>query len=240
MSQQITLEDLTRDGAHYARRGPTGLIEIVNTATGSVVRALRSLHTPGEVQETLEGYVTHIAYDPFVVDLICERVATGESVTKVCKEPGMPAYAVFSKWVVDHPDAAKKLELARVARTEYLRDLAVQTAMENEDFKFPTQAAKLKVDTLIWAAGVDNPKYSPKAKVEATFSAPVQILVSTGIVREESKSREAVAVEPTVTSIAQPVERVPGVDGGVPQVGEARSVSEIAAEVCAPSDVGTF
>lgn len=96
----------------------------------------------------------------------------------------MPSYPTLRAWAKQHPWIDEHLNQARRDRAETLRDKAVFTA-ETSESKDPIDSAALKVDTYKWAAGVDNEKYNPKTKVEATISTPTQIVVYTGIDRSE-------------------------------------------------------
>lgn len=230
----IDITSLVSDGEHFARRNPhTQLQEIVSAVTGRVVAILekstnlasripvleRRLLPNGStifVETTISavGNVDSIPYHPWIIDQICEKIANGGALTKICKEPGMPSYTTLCSWRRKYPYVEESLDKARLDRTEYMRDEAVAIALENEDHKFPTQAAKLKVDTLLQAAGFDNPKYSPKAKLDVSVTAPTQIIIQTGIDRTPLK--EAVpTTEPLVAcaeDIVEPLETPPPQD----------------------------
>jgi hypothetical protein len=183
----------------------TQLIEIIDMDTGLVV-AVQKDHRPllMERRELLVERVlpdgstvlmqagidpgalaltTSYPFSQITVDLICQLVCEGQSIMNVCKKPGFPNYATLCQWRRQHPHIEKQLEQARVDRGEYYRDRAVQEAELSESTKDPINASALKVDTYKWAAGMDNAKFSPKSKVEATLNTPVQIMVATGIDR---------------------------------------------------------
>lgn len=193
----LDLQDLLASGHYSEVRG--GLIYIVNATTGATKAIIpRSWDTAtslvphilptGVTVYSPEGVppitpqVREVLHNPLVVDLICQRISEGASLTQVCKEPGMPTYNTLMKWRRHHDYIDKALHEARVDRAEGLRDKAVEEA-EQAQSRDPVAASALRVDTYKWAAGVDNPRYSPKAKVEATITAPTQIVVNTGIDR---------------------------------------------------------
>jgi transposase-like protein len=122
-------------------------------------------------------------YSPMVIDQICDLLVNGGSLTKICQMPGMPSYTTLSKWRRQHPEVATALEEARRDRAEALRDKAV-ALVEGDLHKNDVPGVELQVETLWKAAGVDDVRYSPRAKVEATVTVPTQIIVETGIRRD--------------------------------------------------------
>ena len=119
-----------------------------------------------------------VEFSPVLIDLICERIVEGMSLKKICELPGMPKYSTLMSWRRLHPEVDEALATAREDRGEYLRDLAMETAEgATED---TVGASTLLHKAQVWAAGVDNARYSPKAKIEATMTA-TQIVVHTGI-----------------------------------------------------------
>lgn len=197
----------------FAQRNPkTGLIEVIDMITGNVVAVQRSTfslfdghqdlmteHTlpTGEkikVQKGIDpGLLVHTPQETFqqyLVDFICAEIANGGNITSICKREGMPKYTTLSRWRRTHPHINEQLEQARRDRAEFLRDQAVVEADQAHSTRDPINASNLRVDTYFKAAGFDDAKYSPKAKVEAHISMPTQIIVSTGINRQP-KEKEA-------------------------------------------------
>lgn len=197
----VDLTHLVNDGRHFARRTPLGATEIVDSLTGKIIAIIRDPLTPpllekrilpnGEetwVDATLPDHVLHstshgiMAYHPWIVDLICEKIANGGTLTKICKEKGMPSYTLLSRWRRQHPEVQSLLDEARRDRAEFHRDRAMDVT-EEVKYEEDVAAARLKHEAHKWAAGVDDGKFSPRSKVEATLTTPMQILVSTGIDR---------------------------------------------------------
>lgn len=199
---EIDLLELVRDGRHFAeKRGDR--IHIIDSLTGNtkiIYSDPGTSQVPTEFVESqlpngstvfvqtgvnpVAGGVREITYSPITVDLICQKVAEGGSLTRICGQPGFPSYTAFCRWRRQHPWIDEQLTLARRDRAEYLRDKAVGEADKAEG-RDPISGSQLRVDTYKWAASVDNEKYNPKAKVEATLVAPTQIIVHTGIDRGE-------------------------------------------------------
>lgn len=123
-----------------------------------------------------------MAYNPAIIDMMCAKIAEGGSLSDLCETPGFPSYALLCRWRRAEPWINEALDMARKDRAEYMRDRALKEALAARD-KNDAPAQALKTETYKWAAGVDDGKYSPKAKVEATVNQPTQIIVVTGIDR---------------------------------------------------------
>lgn len=195
------------DRPTFAQRNPkSGLLEIIDMYTGNIVaiqtetfdllnghREIMAEHTlpSGEkilLQKGIDpGLLIHSTQEPFsqhLVDLICQEVIAGRSLTKICTSPGFPKYSTLTRWYRQYPHVKEQIEEARLDRAEQLRDLVKEEADEAHSSKDPAIASNIKIEAYKWLAGMDNSRYSPKSKVEATLNVPTQIVVHTGIVRE--------------------------------------------------------
>lgn len=52
-------------------------------------------------------------YNEEVADEICARIAEGEFLTVICREPGMPSRRTVYRWIDDKPEFASSMEKAR-------------------------------------------------------------------------------------------------------------------------------
>lgn len=198
-SSEPDILDWLRKGSHYSEvRGE--LVHVIDCMTGNSVlvqhkdaRAARLVPTPlGDgslcwMQENLSvptERTTTVPYSPLVLAQICQAIAEGGALTKICNGQGnMPTYSTFCNWRRKHSEVAAEIEHAREDRAENHRDnvLALAKATDEDN----TESSKIKIDAEKWLAANDNQRYSPKAKLEATINVPTQILVHTGIVREK-------------------------------------------------------
>ena len=126
-------------------------------------------------------------FSDFIVHMICQKIVEGKNLSKICKTPGMPSYHAFCTWRRAYPWINEALEKSRQDRAELLRDEALDEAMSAQN-KNDAPAASLRYEAKKWAAGVDNVKYSPKAKMEVGVTMPTQINIITGIDRGEKDS----------------------------------------------------
>lgn len=184
----------------------TGLIEILDVKTGAVVAVQRdafqitaqdllveaTLPTGEKVmlQKGIDpGQLVNVrshGYNSVVADLICQKLAEGSSLTKVCATDGFPAYTTICRWRRENPAFKEALEEARRDRSEYMRDLALEEALAADEDS--AQSQKLKHEAYKWAAGTDLPeRYSAKTKIEGSLNIPMQLVVNTGIIRNEEE-----------------------------------------------------
>lgn len=197
--QAPDIADLLRKGTHFTeKRGDT--LHVVEAATGNSLALLESHHripTHFVRYENPDGTITWcqegiakpepnlraLAFSPLVIDEICRRIVEGEGLTNICGKPGMPTYNEFCRWRRAHAWIEDHLRMARSDRAEKLRDEAIQIADQATDAR-DTPAKQLRAEVRKWAASVDNERYNPRTKVEATINAPTAIIVHTGIQRD--------------------------------------------------------
>ena len=43
-------------------------------------------------------------FSPAVGNLVCERIAAGETLNKIASEPGMPSRSTINRWCTDRPE----------------------------------------------------------------------------------------------------------------------------------------
>lgn len=183
----------------------TGLLEVYDVETGKLMAVQESpsalLHS--EYHERLverllpDGSVVKVEasidpvrlmdfrfeeYSSYVVDLICEKLATGGSLTKICKMPGFPTYSVLCRWKRQDPSVQERLDEARRDRAEAMRDALYDEALSVEESS--VDSTKVRIDAYKYLAGTDDKvKYGgSKGGVEVGATA-IQIVVNTGIVR---------------------------------------------------------
>jgi hypothetical protein len=124
-----------------------------------------------DYQDLVMGVGRPTIYSEELIDTICERLATGESLRSVCRDDEMPAMASVFKWLRENrsfsEQYAKAKEESADALVEDMLDIADnQAGQEVEiDGKLvsvkdgPSVAhARLRVDTRKWAASKLKPK----------------------------------------------------------------------------------
>lgn len=93
-----------------------------------------------------------------IADLICERMSEGESLRKICAEPGIPSMSTVFRWLGDGKNSAFREQYARAreAQADKYADELVDIADEgrNED----AGIIRLRMDARKWAASKLAPK----------------------------------------------------------------------------------
>jgi hypothetical protein len=141
-----------------------------------------------------------------IADLICERIADGESLRSICKDEALPSTVTVFKWLNAFPDFASQYTRAREAQADALVDEILEIVddgrndwMERRDEEDGNagwrengeamRRSALRVDARKWMAGKLQPKkYSEKHQLALTGA-------DGGAVRIEAIRR--VIVDPT-------------------------------------------
>ena len=106
---------------------------------------------------------------------ICERLAAGESMAKICASAGMPDRGTVRRWQETRPDFAAECARARVAQGEHYADMIADTA--HQCTTDTAQADKVKISAYQWLASkLDTSKYGDKTEVTAKGNLVVQIV----------------------------------------------------------------
>lgn len=107
--------------------------------------------TADEAEEVRPG-----KYSRALADKICEELAKGEPLYRICEAEGMPAYTTVYAWERKRPDFAERVALARQAGADYCADRALTVA--DESTKDTAQRDRLLVATLMKRAALIAPR----------------------------------------------------------------------------------
>lgn len=121
-------------------------------------------------------------YDGGTFDIICERIANGESLKSICTDEGMPDKATVFRWLSANEAMRDKYALAREAQADALFDDILSIADDGsndwmqKNFGEETRwvengealrRSQLRIDARKWMAGKLRPKkYGDKLDVE--------------------------------------------------------------------------
>lgn len=112
-------------------------------------------------------------YSDEMVATICERLANGESLRSICRDPDMPCLASVFKWLSENPKFSEQYDRAREVQAEVLADSILDIAdngandwMEKNDGENAgwlangeaIQRSRLRVDARKWVASKLLPK----------------------------------------------------------------------------------
>lgn len=109
-----------------------------------------------------------------IADVICEQLADGESLRKICLGEDMPSKSAVFRWLLDRPDFRDQYARAREAQADAIADEILDIADDGsndfmgEDEKYngdAVQRSRLRVDARKWFAG----KLAPKKYGDSTM-----------------------------------------------------------------------
>jgi len=96
-----------------------------------------------------------------IADTICERIAAGENLRQMCMEDGLPNERTVYRWLAANDEFCQQYARARKTWADAQLEEIVEVS------KDPTLGAdhkRVQIDTLKWAMGKLNGKYSDKVK----------------------------------------------------------------------------
>lgn len=132
-------------------------------------------------------------YTQGLADIICERIADGESLRSICREQEMPDKATVFRWLASNDDFATKYTRAREAQADGFVDEMVEIADDGsndwmeKNFGEETRwvengevlrRSQLRISTRQWIAEKLKPKkYGAKVELEHGVTGEVSQLL---------------------------------------------------------------
>jgi len=171
------MKDLVKEEELYSfLNQKTGRFETYHLHTGELLRV------DGEL---LDKNV--FAYTVELSDAIAGLVREGHTYKKISEMDGMPSIHTLYVWRDAYPDFKKKIDSARKDRADRYYERAVEVLEDPHiNTKDDVPAAKFRFDGYMKLAEKGNPsEYGQQTKVIGDASAPLQIIVQTGILREQ-------------------------------------------------------
>lgn len=216
-----------------ARTLPNGNCAFFDPETGQDMIILHKFKEKHEVMELLfdeldtpygkvffdqQSFAKHknskgIYYSPKWADLFCSHIYAGEDLTDICARANMPTYETVYRWRKRYPEFEEKFQAAYEARGERLRDEVYKHSkkMVDEDSAENYAQRKAHIENLKWLASKDNPKrFSAHVEVHNT-SAPVRIVVETGI-RHDDNYQKVRHIDSADLSLVEPKKEVDDAD----------------------------
>jgi hypothetical protein len=139
-----------------------------------------------------------MAYKPEIAEIICARIAEGETLRAICREDGMPSFRTVYTWQDEQPEFAARIASARAQGEDVIAQECLAIAddgtndwMEQHSegaaaaaYKLNgehVQRAKLRIDTRLKLLAKWNPRrWGDKVQTELTGAngGPVQIIAT--------------------------------------------------------------
>jgi hypothetical protein len=170
VAQQATAQDLLT--------AKSDKLVPIQTEDGTLIYLEKGLSLENLNLQTRKNYM----FDEVMAQIICQKLASGMTMTKLYKEPGIPPAAVIRKWRKDYPEFEKALRIAVNDRGDYYHDKVIDTAHAMTDEN--VGVAKEQIKAYQWGAQVGNPdQYGTKTKISGDANAPLTFMIDTGIRR---------------------------------------------------------
>lgn len=133
------------------------------------------------------------SYTDGTAEVICERLAEGESLISICRDPAMPGIRTVFQWLESSPDFTHKYARAREIQGHVYFDMAGEVAVNAED----AGRGRLAYDARKWQASKLAPKvYGDKTEISHTGpnNGPIQNVVTLDAV-EASRAYQRMIAE---------------------------------------------
>ncbi len=119
-----------------------------------------------------------------IAKVICDRLASGESLLKICRDDDMPSNVTVYKWIQQQPSFASDYAHARELQADTIFDecldiadrvkLGVKTITKSTGVEIieadMTEHRRLQIDTRRWMAGKMRPKKYNDRYIEAAIT----------------------------------------------------------------------
>lgn len=108
-----------------------------------------------------------------LADMICERIANGETLRAICRDLGF-SHSTVIEWTMNNKSFSDQYAQARLKQADAYADMILDEAFNSHD----AQIGRLRVDALKWVASKLAPKrYGDKVEVEQTGTQKVRVII---------------------------------------------------------------
>ena len=110
-------------------------------------------------------------FSDVIFDLVCDRMANGEGLRKICEDPEMPSRQTFLRWIEKDTGRETRYTKAREALMDWYAEEILEIAWDNSQDTIPAtenkparcntewvQRSRLKVDTIKFLMAKLHPK----------------------------------------------------------------------------------
>ena len=124
----------------------------------------------------------HHSYSRPLAEDIISLYIDGQSLVQISRLPDMPTLGTILRWLETEPEFMEAYEKSRKLRALHIEEQALEAAdVTHAATSVEVSAARLKFDSLMWAAEKhDNERYGKKTQITGG-GAPIQIVVNTGV-----------------------------------------------------------
>lgn len=100
-------------------------------------------------------------YSEELARAICDRMASGESVVKICRDEHMPSTSTIINWKMKYPEFLANYEQAKELCSEHYASEIIEIA-KDRDASIPDR--RIEIDAIKWTSG--RMRLKPRAEVE--------------------------------------------------------------------------
>jgi hypothetical protein len=100
-------------------------------------------------------------YTQEIADEICQRIAGGENLRQICAEDELPSERTIYRWLAAESTFCQQYAHARKAWADAQIEEVIAVS---KDDQLKADDKRVQIDTLKWAMGKLNGKYSDKVK----------------------------------------------------------------------------
>jgi len=98
---------------------------------------------------------------------ICQQIALGRSLVKICEEPDTPSYWTVMQWRANDDAFAQSYARAREDQADFYAEEIIDIADEEKD----SNLARVRIDARKWKAGKLKPKvYGDRVNLDGDFN----------------------------------------------------------------------
>ncbi len=113
-------------------------------------------------------------YTASMAERICERIAEGEPLTRICRDEQIPAYRTVLGWRVANEEFQHMYARAREDAADTLADQIRELAGRVEKGELEPNAGRVAIDALKWIASKLKPReYGDRSRMDLTASLDV-------------------------------------------------------------------
>lgn len=128
-----------------------------------------------------------------IADIICERLADGESLRTICDADDMPNRATVFRWLARHKEFSDQYARAKEEQADSIFDEVLDIADNSRNDWMEKrgeddagwvlngdhiQRARLRIDARKWMAGKLRPKkYGEKLEISGDAESPLQVVI---------------------------------------------------------------
>lgn len=113
-----------------------------------------------------------------LIPVIFERVASGESLRRICEGEGMPSEALVRKWADQDAETGARYARAQEQRADAIADEVIEIADSAPQSSDGVAKARLKCDMRRWYAGQVAPKRWGRKSVDVEHKGEIKAELS--------------------------------------------------------------